>query len=67
MTFLWKPKGYKNVFLVDGGGAIHCSPSLYTAATVALIPIIPDPDGHKQMLKSVLKLSGIDAGDLIPE
>ena len=67
VTFLWKPKGYKNVFLVDGGGAIHCSPSLYGMATAALIPIVPDPDGHKQMLKSVLALSGIDAGDLIPE
>lgn len=68
MIFLWKPKGYKNVFLVDSGGAVHCSPQLLTAAYAQPgMTQVPDPDGHKQMLKSVLALSGIDAGDLIPE
>ena len=68
MTFLWKPKGFKNVFLFDGGGAVHCSPQLLTAAyAVPGIVTIPDPDGHTQMLKSMLALSGMTLDDLIKE
>jgi len=47
---------------------VHCSPQLLTAAyAVPGIVQVPDPDGHKQMLKSVLALSGMSAGDLIAE
>lgn len=66
MTFLWKPKGWKNVFLVDGGGAIHCSPELLAVASAQKVPTVPD-NGHTQMLKSVLTLSGIELDDLVPE
>jgi hypothetical protein len=68
MTFLWKPSGFKNVFLVDGGGAVHCSPDLLEHAKRMLVPTVADPaPGHSQMLKSVLNLAGCELADLVKE
>jgi hypothetical protein len=68
MTFLWKPAGFKNVFLVDGGGAVHCSPALLEHSKKMLVPTVADPvPGHSQMLKSVLNLAGCDISDLVKE
>jgi hypothetical protein len=68
MTFLWKPAGYKNVFLIDGGGAVHCSPTLLEHAQRSNVATVPDPTpGHPHMLKSVLYLAGIDAAELVKE
>jgi hypothetical protein len=66
MTFLWKPAGFKNVFLVDSGGAVHASPELLEHSKRMLVPTVADA-GHPQMLKSVLNLSGCDLSDLVKE
>jgi hypothetical protein len=66
MTFLWKPAGFKNVFLVDGGGAVHASPELLEHCKKMLVPTVPDA-GHAQMLKSVLTLAGCALSDLVKE
>ncbi len=64
-AYMWKPKGYANVFLC-GVGAIHqLTPLAYRELVDRDVLLIEDED-HDAMLRNVLHATGLTAADLTP-
>lgn len=63
-AYLWRPKGYDNVFVIDGGDALHVSQRTFNEIYKDLPKVFDDP--HKETLKSVLAKAGLTESDLVP-
>lgn len=64
-NILWRPKGYKNVFITNGVQSQAASQLMIAAQGLNGAPVTVDD--HKSTLKSVLAHAGLDLDDLTPE
>ena len=62
---LWRPRGYKNVFITDGTTSQAASSDMIAAVGLTGKPVKVDP--HRETLKSVLHHAGLDLDDLTVE
>ncbi len=64
-NILWRPKGYKNVFITNGVSSQAASAAMISAQGLAGAAVTVDD--HRPTLKSVLAHAGLDLDDLTLE
>lgn len=64
---LWRPKGFKNVFVIEAANAIQATESTLKAWGYDLDNLPVTVEDHPQMLKAVLAKSGLALSDLVKE